>query len=669
MTRRIPIPDGFSNTLVVDKSGKNYTTIKAAIAASVAGDAVMVYPGDYTEDNPLTPPASGISVVSVGGPRAATITALNAGSAIFDAPAGTMLIDGFTLEGGSSSIRAGPGSIVSVPRIRMNGGGVGLDAAGGVIICRGMTIASGAGTSAVRATNAGAINVIDLLMSGTSVLTYGVHVDGVGSNIVVSNATINGTLTAAMHVENSGLIEASNIQILGACVTALHSNSTGGTIEGAGIHVHATTTTDIQVDHTDGLVIVSSGRIDSTKIAFVTAGSVRGYWDEGFGGDLGLSVRGEIHGGSPDDPSEAVFGEGDSTVLHQVVKTFDGVATYVDKTTEAAEGTNFTAFPTLNVGGTLIIMNTARKFPGWKDAVATAMVLGAGAVRVSLGDGVGGRNEVFKMTSDANGELDAHSREIFQRVQASQVYIDEKGSTYAAWAMDTIDGTTGYALFIEIITAAITTAPVIGSTTGAGWKSHTNRFEVNGTGRTQKFGTSRRQHKVFVHQRLMTALTGSAPANGAIAYTTTISLNHSGNRFANNAIDGFALAFQMPIGLDTSMPITTTIGYVPRGNGGGQVEIEASRRIMHAGTAGLADGDLCDGTLLDNGTNAVIDTLVAGDDDRLIETTLTGYWEDGYPNDNIVFRFFRDATGPNLDDTFASAIDIAYVIMEGYFWQ
>jgi pectin methylesterase-like acyl-CoA thioesterase len=74
-----------ADTFVVSPANGHYTTIEAAITAAglVAGVnrrvAVLVYPGNYTENNPLTLPEY-VSLVCPGRHEATILTCANAGS-------------------------------------------------------------------------------------------------------------------------------------------------------------------------------------------------------------------------------------------------------------------------------------------------------------------------------------------------------------------------------------------------------------------------------------------------------------------------------------------------------------------------------------------------------------------------------------------------------------
>ena len=54
-----------AGTITVAPSGGDYTTIKDALAVAVARDVILVSPGIYAEDNPLTL-VSNVTIKSTG---------------------------------------------------------------------------------------------------------------------------------------------------------------------------------------------------------------------------------------------------------------------------------------------------------------------------------------------------------------------------------------------------------------------------------------------------------------------------------------------------------------------------------------------------------------------------------------------------------------------------
>lgn len=86
----------YENTIIVAKSGGDYTTVTAAIAAAVSGDTILIYPGTYAETGMV--PAAGVNVVGIDRESTIISTASAAYSGIFRlASAGTYSFENLTI--------------------------------------------------------------------------------------------------------------------------------------------------------------------------------------------------------------------------------------------------------------------------------------------------------------------------------------------------------------------------------------------------------------------------------------------------------------------------------------------------------------------------------------------------------------------------------------------
>jgi parallel beta-helix repeat protein len=94
-----------ATTYYVDASGGgDFTTISAAVAASTAGDTIIVKDGSYTEN--VTVDRS-LTIQSENGAASTTVTAAISSSPVFDVDADGVTIDGFTVAGPTDSHVAG----------------------------------------------------------------------------------------------------------------------------------------------------------------------------------------------------------------------------------------------------------------------------------------------------------------------------------------------------------------------------------------------------------------------------------------------------------------------------------------------------------------------------------------------------------------------------------
>ncbi len=676
-------PPRYSRYLTVAKEGGEFTSLAtaAAYAGTLAGSSyricIQVMPGDYTESNPIVVPDY-VSLFAPGRHHSTRILCSNPGS--HGIVCGSYSdITGFCVNNASGADSAGfhiPVTSVSVEihdcSVKDCDIGWLCDSPDSNVIHQ-SNIYSGSTTSAIKVTDSAQLAVTSFLTGSGATITNVFHCTNgllqVGTTGVLGDGA--GSVTNGIFIENDGIINIGTASLIG-CTNAINIAASDGTFFGSAIIAINSQTWDVLLQGgVNTICRISGGEIDTTKISKTNTAVLTALYSEQFPGDRGTSVRGELHVGSPDDPAETVLGEGDSSVVDMVIKTYHaGTVTFTDKTNDIVNGTPVTAFPGLAAGNAFLIGNTSRKFPGWKDLVSTACVPGAGGVIVELSNGAGGWNTVEIMTSDANNPYEAHAQEVFERVQASQVRINTLGSAYSSWGMDTYNGSTCYWIRIRVAVGGITTSPIL-SGSGASIKCHTNRFEANGDGFTEKFGNARDRRTLIAHQHLTDDLTVASPGNGTLAFTTTISLTPQDNRFADNAVDGVGMILPLPEGLDTSMPMSIEVCWVPRGTTtGNSVEFELSWRVMKAGTAGLADGDLVDGSLVDTGSGSVIESMVAGDSDRLLRTSFSSVFADAVPGDFIAWRLYRDATaGNSADDTHSDNVDIASIQIFGYFWR
>ncbi|MCP4713441.1 MAG: hypothetical protein GY869_32830 [Planctomycetes bacterium] len=205
------------------------------------------------------------------------------------------------------------------------------------------------------------------------------------------------------------------------------------------------------------------------------------------------------------------------------------------------------------------------------------------------------------------------------------------------------------------IATAVTTVPVFEQ-----FKLHTSRFEVNEDGVTEYFGNGRYPRELEIHQRLTDDLQGASPGSQAINYASGITLTLVDNRFSDNTIDGFGGVLPIPIGLDTSIPIVFSLGWIPSVNTAGNVELEMD-------VAQTQVGDTLDGTLSTVNTPVVVP--INAQQDEFIITQFSITVDEVVPGEFISYKTFRDATGGNIHDTLSGNAEIVSWSAYGYFWR
>jgi hypothetical protein len=679
----------YAQTFSVAKSGGDYTTIEEAVAAAhsvVASNnrvLINIYPGDYKEYNPLKIDDY-ISVCAVGRHEVTRMICNDANNHGLIMGNDTEIV-GLQVQGASGSgaagyyVPTGSGDVeFHDTKIRNCDVGWLIESAGAEsVLIREALVTGGSCTSIVEAASGGIATVTGLSITDDVTTTNFVLADGANSLLRLSSCHCHGTLTTnGLYVTNTGSISATGTHI-GDTVNAVRVGATAGTIIGSGLNITDSTAWDVQCQSAVGIIQIDSGRTDFTKISNPLGGNVRTSGLSAFEGDEALAVNAELIVGRHDAGREAVIGEGDSTTFGMaVLRNTNGTVGAWSNITAAlasASGSTTALFAGTGVNQCVyFIAQTGAPYlwpafsPGIKANVATAMVLGAGSVIAETWTGAAW-NTINTLETAANSPYTQYGNDILTRTGSHQIRLGVHAAAPAGSVpvpvSTTLNGVTGYVWRIRI-TGIIGTIPILEQA-----KLHTNRTEMNADGFQEFFGNARQKRPILAHQRLSDDLAGASPGNGLMDFTTTIGLTAVDNRFNNNAFDGFAQVMHVNDGLDTSLPVTARIGWIPRGAGGGAVELELSWRVMTAGQAGSANGDLIDGSLLDDGLLPVVETVVAGDDDRLLETEMSGFISSAIPGNIVPWRLYRDARGPNLDDTLAASIDIAYVQIVGFFWR
>ncbi|KKK44640.1 hypothetical protein LCGC14_3166790, partial [marine sediment metagenome] len=325
-----------------------------------------------------------------------------------------------------------------------------------------------------------------------------------------------------------------------------------------------------------------------------------------FPGDLAQVILGELQVGSPEKPSESVFGEGDSHVRGMAVfhNTNLEIGVWSDITTEmaSASGSTADALPGTGAGNTFYIGGDI-EFPGFKVDTTVAIALGAGALILEFHNGVAW-TPFDIMVADSVIPYDSHAQDIWGRIADEEVRF----GPMVGWAQRNLDGTTKFWIRARV-SVGITTVPTLEQT-----KLSTNRYEITADGFTERFGDAEDQRSFF-HQRLTDDLSGASPTNGALVLSTNITITPVDNRFNNNALDGFGAIEALPEGLDTSRPVELVVNWIPKVATAGDVEFEVN-------VAQLAIGDVLDGSVADVNT-AVVTSVGAGQTDILRQTVLS----------------------------------------------
>ena len=288
-------------------------------------------------------------------------------------------------------------------------------------------------------------------------------------------------------------------------------------------------------------------------------------------GDEGLVVAGELQVGSPERPKESVLGEGDSFTQGMLVYTVDDVnspTSVVDVATEAGSGDSST-FAQLGAVDSAIYLSSSIRVNGAEPTAVYHRFMGIKAlltVAAAGGDMVmeywnNSAWVPFNTMSTAGGRPYSGEADALLRTSGShQIRFDHR--IKALWARYTppelgaLPELTDDFYWIRIrVTSALTTPATFEQI-----KLHTNRFEINGDGFTEFFGSARPIIALPIDAG--SAQAGNAsPANQDIGLSDELVVGRIENEFQDNTTDRQAFLMPLPPNLDTSTPVQFRFSY------------------------------------------------------------------------------------------------------------
>ena len=681
-------PD-FQNVITVAKDGSaDWPTIEAGIAASSAGDTILVYGGTYAENNPLNQKTD-TTINCLGRHQTTIMTCNNPGSHGIIHASGNQVI-GLEVRGATGAGKSGFYVPAGVENVEWddcqyqdcdNGWLSETNTVSPNIHCYKPNVERGTTTSVFKTSAGGLMNVISAFVSDPVIAAQVFHVDGVGSTIRVVSSRVNGANTACGALAENGGLAVVTASHLRDVTTGFCTEPTGGTIRGIGSTIESPaiavrcgangkidcdavrisdSTIDLQTDAASSEITWTGGEVNTRKNSKFPGSTIIATYLEGDAGDRGNTTLGEHH-----VIGESTLGEGDSTTLDMVVFRRSSVGVWDDITAALVAGTAQDLFADNLVSSDCFIGNTGRKFPGWKDIVSIAASLGAGAIEVSLSVGASAFTPIGVMSTDSEDPFLAHAQEIFERIQGDQVFLNPSAAT---WIVDTIGAapvtpTIAWWIRLRIITGALATVPTLANADGASLKLHVNSFEVERCGFTSFRGLSRRPLDI-PFKRL--ADTSAVPVSATIEPSVNISYDEPEASFTNSKVDATVFVINIPAGVDTSFPATVEVKILPRTPGGGvntQIELETDETIY-------SNGDTLNGTAADTAQSNIITGLsTPASDDDLLVVTFDFDISVAVPGDTLTVRVFRDATAGNLDDNWEGDVDLAVERVTCMFWH
>lgn len=662
LTYELVVKVELARTIIVAKSGGDESVIKtgltAALALSPAPSAtnpatVVVYPGIYSEANPIAVPPF-VTLVGVGEP---IIEAQTATSVLVDVAEDTCFRR-FTVQGASGAggvgVRRASVGTSSVDEIRVFDSETAFQVTGAGVEgtlhkCRAIKRAGEVQVISFQVTGANAIAEISdcRAISESGTIATGFLAEN-GGEFRGLGATATDCATGISADDDDTLVDLNGIVVRGA-TTGIRVLGAG--TAGAGARIKALscaisdTTTHVLLASASTGKISFIGAADEDKLSIPTGGSFNAVlWSE-VSGDEAFSVHGELHVGSPTNPKESVFGGGDShtTGMSVFTNTNLEIGSWADETADAASfsGSTFTLFPGV-ASNNAIFIGGDQEFPGLKTATTAVLALGAGTINLEYWDGATWVDLSY-MVTDADIPYAQKGENPFGFVQSDQIRFGET----TGWATKVLNGENKYWVRFTIGTA-ITTAPILEQV-----KLHTDRSEFNSDGQLEHFGCARPRVGLSLRRKDFDGIVGSTPRNQSIDFSTNINIDAERNDLNNNAVDSVGWTADVAEGIDTSLPVELEIKYAKDSAGSGNIELEVY--ITPA-----VDGDLLTGALTETVITPIV-VAVPATADELDSQTISVDINAFKPGTVLAVALKRDATGGNADDTYAGGIYIVEV--------
>ena len=669
--------------VTVATSGANFTSIKDAVESLTTDTnnraAVLIYPGNYYEDNPVyMPPYTTINCI--GSHETTKMYCNNKDLPGIDVSKDSELF-GMQVLGCSGSYGfciSGTAYDIDFHDCKVKDAYDGwlVSSTGQSIVIRSGLITGGTFENIIHVVSGANISVNDLHVASPVVSQNIIYVDGENSNVNLNSSILNGdNSTDAIRCTNNGTAQLVGVHINNVD-NAIHILSEG-VIRGTGVDVGDSTNHDILTEGDGCRVIMSGSNLDQTTFE-ISSGTevIMGYIDE-LEGDEGFKILGELSVGSPERPSESIFGEGDSyTTDLQFYRSDAGTLIQENVSLSATninDGLLLPIFLNGVVGDEFYVASDKRisdylQHPGFKYKLTTAPVANSlSAIATEFYNGV--TWEAFNYLVTESGNSYFPKAQDFGTINGStngsyQLRYDHTISTSSVWQTTTI-GTgevsePGRYWTRFRVQEDLVTVPVVDQI-----KLHSNRLEINNDGFIEMFGKARVYQSLGWSARSIPG--GSALASDNIAHSQNLIVNGKENVIANTA-DDYGFDIILPPNLDTSSPIrfrvsftntnnsATTLGYNIRYG-----TTEPNSNVTIDGDSGNANASIIDETLI-SGQSIVIqpDTLTWLEHNLFIPNALARR-SGGYPN-ILALRF--DVT--SLSNPSAVIVQLA---ADGVIWS
>lgn len=401
----------------------------------------------------------------------------------------------------------------------------------------------------------------------------GVSVTGAGSELTMLTVVVRGCETG-MFVNDGGKLTVDGSPVRN-CDTAIHIGSTGTSskLRCTSVDIEEDNTQDILIEPTaaDIQFIFGSMNLDKVENTFnIPYGTVATSAAEG---DVATWMATELHVGTPQQPREAVFGGGDSytqgmVVLRKQIASVSTSGTDFDNITDTVNKNNgFTedVFPNESQNCCLYI-GGPREFGGIKlsrgENPLGLLLLDNSRIVTEYYDGTDWRI-VPRMCTNSNAPYDSTATELFTDTYSSQQirFGIRTGSdtsifdtTFDDWSPLIINGFNKLWFRLRISTASGLGGG--GSPTINQIKLHSDRFEINSDGYTERFGGAIRDIG-WKWSQVSRTIFYISPVQIDLSDDIFVRLENC--QFENSGVRKVGFITELPPGIDTSKGIRFTL--------------------------------------------------------------------------------------------------------------
>jgi hypothetical protein len=583
----------FGRTVTVAKSGAQYTSIVAAIAAAVAlvptalsPVEVLVYPGTYYDSNPITVP-SFVKVISqvtsrTNEPNVTAVPTTSLAAPVFilqaDAAIHGIRAVGANLLGGvgfytnvigtgkrafcggcaSEDCVIGFQSIGPTNILQLEGCVASLTVAAPINTCIGYKAENGGTISvvicaAVGASPAGPYFNVGFSSTGANSQIYGSVMQTQWCNVGMLAEAGGGTGTEATIKITSG-------RSVNSTTDAIKIGSYG-IVELYGFSVASSGVYDMNLTNTNAKFLGNGNKLRNDKIANLSSGTIIGIALSETPGEPTNVARGGFSVGAVNQPSECNFGGGDSHVEGMSVYRFNGISTYTNITASVSPGgAGANAFSGLTTGNILYIGGSLDKFFSISINLSTGVVptSALGYIAVEYWNGLAWTSFNVMSTDKAAPYL-THATELFN-LGGYQYRFGPQPN----WTQTTISGAVNNAYYVRFrITSALSGMPVLSLL-----KLGSNRVKISGDGFMEYFGTAETRVRIPFDLNLSQPTT-SSPGNQDVFLQKNISVGRIENSFSSTTINISGFLTELPSEIDTSYSFLLKFRYTLNNASGG----------------------------------------------------------------------------------------------------